>query len=702
MNLKKTIFLIQIYFALSYGHRLIAQVPVFEEVSSNCGISNVLEITDLYGNGAAAADFDKDGDIDFYLTTDKGIQDRLYSNDGEGNFTDIAIASGITETISNRAALWFDFNGDQLLDLVVAGENCVSLACENPIHLVLYQQTTDNEFVEVSTEMGLKIGSEYDHISPYAIGGLVAADFNQDEYLDLVLTVWGGGVKLFQNNGGESFTDITTLAGLEMEDKTPWQAMVHDFNQDGLMDIYCNVDFAANKLWINQGDVFEDQVEQYGLANAFNEMGMAMSDYDNDGDLDIYITNITRDFQGQAQYNLLLEQEQEDGKINFKETARSQGVSQSGWDWGTTFIDINNDGRQDLLTTNGWIHVLWGADTSRLWLNTLAGFVDVSDQCGFNDLLSATSLLGFDKDRDGDVDVLQTLKDNYFTNKPLLIYENQLEELPYASNYITVKPRMDGPNHFAIGAVVTMVSEEFLSSRLISAGCSFYGQEPAEAFFGLGAQEAVKEVIVKWPTHEVSVYQNLEINQSTTLAYEVISPPTKLASLRVDEQIELTWQDNSDNETGFILYRSEEPTFKESLEIALEENTNFYTDATAEVNTAYHYKIRAFNAKVLSDDSNLTNVPSNEEVISQEAQTLIYPNPLQNNSLNIKNNLAYVGPVHISIFDLYGREIWSDNTYKTNTIETFQYTLQMPGGMYLLGIQMGTYEYWQKLIMIDN
>ncbi|MEZ4852171.1 MAG: hypothetical protein R3B93_26895 [Bacteroidia bacterium] len=118
-----------------------------------------------------------------------------------------------------------------------------------------------------------------------------------------------------------------------------------------------------------------------------------------------------------------------------------------------------------------------------MWLNTQAGFVDMSDHCGFNDYYNATTVLGFDMDRDGDLDILQTLKENDSTQKPVLIYENKLEDLSHPGNYINIKPRMDGANHFAVGSMVTVVADELISSRLISvAGCSFMGRNLQKRF----------------------------------------------------------------------------------------------------------------------------------------------------------------------------------------------------------------------------
>ncbi len=710
MYRKSFILFFLCWLTLCHETFLVAQVPHFEEVSAERGIADVASITHLYGNGAAAADFDNDGDIDFYLTTDDGIPDRLYENDGTGHFTDVAQQKGILQTKNNRAALWFDYDGDGRLDLVVAGENCINLSCANPVRLALYRQLEDGNFVETTTEAGLVLGNAFDHVPFYAIGGFAAGDLNGDGQLDLLFMVWGGGIKLFQNNGnptgaGFSFTDKTEAAGLTLEHKTPWQAMLHDFNGDGWLDIYCNVDFAPNKLWINKGASaagdwrgFEDKTADYGLGNAFNEMGMTMADSDNDGDLDIYITNITRNYQGQDQYNLLYEQRLVNGQIKFKETARGQGVSQSGWDWGTTFADINNDGFQDLMTTNGLINYLWPADSSHLWLNTKAGFVDVSDQCGFNDKLNATTVLAFDMDGDGDQDILQTLKFSQFSHRPLRLLDNQLENAHNPGNFINLRPRMNGPNHFAIGSVVTVVADGLVSSRLLSAGCSFYGQEPAEAFFGLGKRDTVQEVMVKWPNGEVSIYPNPTINQTTILTYDFIRPPTNLTASIEDGQAKLTWQDNSADETAFVLYKSGTPDFAEGETIYLSENTTRYTDAVVPDNMPVYYRVRAFRPAVFSENSNTARIQPGGGTEAQARLNSVQPNPVANDILSIHSYAAYEGPIQFRLYDVSGSLVWSAETAKFTPFAKYDFTVHLPGGMYLLLVKMGGEEEWHKVV----
>lgn len=701
MKRKNIISLTFLLCSICSGAILVAQPTIFQESSLARGITDVADMTNMYGNGAAAADFDQDGDIDFYLTTDKQIPDRLYRNDGKGHFTDVAVASGIVETRANRAALWFDYNGDHLLDLAVVGENCVNWNCLNPIQLTLYQQLPDTTFRDVTAEVGLSIGTTFDSVTFHAIGGIAAGDINGDNYLDLLLTVWGGGIILFQNQGGESFSDVTLTAGLRLGKKTPWQPMFFDVNQDGLQDIYCNIDFVENRLWINRGGRFNEQAAQYGLNTAFSEMGMAISDMDNDGDLDIYMTNITTELQGELQHNVLFEQERVNGLIQFKETSIGQGVSQSGWDWGTTFLDMNNDGLQDLLATNGWWNGFeWDYDRSNAWLNTTAGFVNVSHAVGFNDTLDATALMAFDMDRDGDLDFIQTLKDNPFTQSPLHLYENQLEKRPQAGNFLTVKPRMQGPNHWAIGSVVTLLTDNLTTARLISAGCSFYSQEPAEAHFGLGKRESVQEVIVRWPAGQVSIYTDIPINQTIELSYDFIKAPAQLTASLLEEKVVLNWRDQADTETGYVVHKSKALNFRTYEVIRLDANSTTYTDEEIEPGNTYYYRVRARNEQVFSDNSNVAVIQfGNTEVQSDRIR--VFPNPLQNNSLKIDCFSPQRGTVLFEIFDLSGKRIWAESKSKSNDYELYSFPLSLSQGLYLLKMTGPAFNYKQKIIIGD-
>lgn len=519
---------------------LIAQQ--FTDVTAVSGIVSVDELPDLFGSGVSIADFDNDGDLDFFVGTEFGLTSHLYQNDGSGVFQNVAETLGINLTYRIRASLWFDYNNDELLDLVLLGD-CSSIgdSCTQKIEVFLYQQSSSGNFVEVLNS-GLDFGTRYDIsiISDALVGGMAAADINNDGWLDLAITVWGrefAGVKasLFLNNADGTFSDISETSSFGQTDVSRYQPIFHDFNDDGFQDVYVNVDFSENEFWLNNGDnTFQNIASSIGANSSFNEMGVTIGDYDNDGDFDVYSTNITRVENGISKHNILYKNNKiETGILGFTEIANNDqiNVGQSGWDWGTTFLDVNNDGFVDLATTNGW-NQLWGIDQSKFWLNVDGSFFnDVSDNVNFNDFENAASLCAFDMDRDGDLDLAQTIKISGNEKLPLRLLENNYETSTNSNNYIVVKPRMHNGNHFAIGAVVKIAyGNGKTGMRLITAGTSFYGQEPAEAFFGLADNLTVDEIRVEWPDNTVTLVQDIVANQVITVTNDnVLSPnDTKL------------------------------------------------------------------------------------------------------------------------------------------------------------------------------
>ena len=492
-----------------------AQVQ-FVEVSGDAGIGDYT-MHRGEGGGIAAADFDDDGDIDLFIPNGLQAPDQFYRNLGNGRFEEIAAQVGVASSGPGRSALWFDYDGDQLLDLLVA-DDCQHVQGSCSITLRLFKQVSEGQFVDKAEESDLSAFIRtHDHPSNSLFGGMAAGDLNNDGYLDFAIAVWRGESLLFLNNGDGTFSDISRNRGLERRGDRTFQNMMYDFNFDGWMDIYTSCDGCPNLLLINQMDnTFVDVAPEVGVDNPWAGMGTALGDYDNDGDIDIYVTNISRE----SGHNVLFRNDSSGQTLHFAEVAEESGVEDTGWGWGCSFLDANNDGLLDLAATNGSRFLDWRTDPSRFFLNQGGDpvtFSDVSDAVGFNDTFVAYALIALDYDRDGYLDLVQTTKRTGEDPSQLRLLKNHPGPEAGNNNFLVVKPRMNGLNHWAIGAVVRVRVGEVTLTRLITAGTSFLGQEPAEAHFGLGTATEVDQVVIEWPDGTESVFADIAANQVVIL-----------------------------------------------------------------------------------------------------------------------------------------------------------------------------------------
>ena len=335
--------------------------------------------TDPIGHtGVAAADVDGDGLDDLYIAAPTGLPNRLLLGLAGGGFRDVTAASGVDYLEETRAVLLLDLDGDGRRDLVAATSAGLMLAANT---------TKSGETPRFGPARRL-LGSTVAH-------SLSAADVDGDGDLDLYAGVfYGGGERgnagfpipipyhdadnggrnaLLRNEGGLRFEDATVALGLDVHNRRFTQASGFlDVDQDGDQDLYVANDHGRNAYYRNDGGHFEEIAESAGLEDMAAGMSVHFGDADGDGDFDLYVSNMYSSAGGRivpqhgfgtggaaaARADVLRHARGNSLFVagangSFDDASERAGAMVAGWAWGSRFVDLDADGRQDLLVANG-------------------------------------------------------------------------------------------------------------------------------------------------------------------------------------------------------------------------------------------------------------------------------------------------------------------------------------------------------------
>lgn len=564
--------------AANQSPRTAGTLPSFRDITdeaglayeTTCGDSLTESLIDVNGQGACFLDYDGDGLLDVYLANGSSRSldregnpphDYLLRNEGDGTFSDATTIAGLgDENWSSGCAVGdYDNDGDPDVYLTNYGPN------------KLYRNRAGS-FSEVSVEAGVA-GPEW--TPPKWSMGAAFADIDSDGDLDLYVANFtafdperfipaptvtspcqlkgvpiicapdffhGQQDLLYSNDGDGTFTDVSGVAGIQQGTPSHGFAVVFsDYDDDGDQDIYVANDVGPNFYYENIGDgSFADiSWESGGSVNEHGEpegsMGLTIGDYNNDARLDIFITNFVE------QSNTLYENE---GNNRFVDQTASLGLFSMGLNdsgWGTKFIDFDNDGWLDIFIANGHtderLERHFPNDTyaqpNYMLRNVKAErFVDVSNAVGLRKLQNKVGRGSAfaDFDNDGDVDVLVINKND----KPTFLRNDGGNLL----NWIAIRALGVDSNRDGIGAKMLVESGGLRRGFEVRASDSYLSSNDMRVHVGLGATMSAN-IEIRWPSGQRDRYEKVTANrfyvavEGQSLDVDPLAPPFKQPQPRI-------------------------------------------------------------------------------------------------------------------------------------------------------------------------
>jgi hypothetical protein len=489
----------------------------FTEVSSAAGINyshgyaipNSGSSHDRRTNsgGVAAGDFDGDGWTDLYVIRGTIGPNLLYRNTGNGRFEEVGAQAGVDLTGQDNAAATFaDYDGDGWLDLIVTGINGTQVT--------LFRNRGDGTFQDVTGSSGIT-----DMPISY---GATFADYDKDGDLDLWINHWLFTTNqgyLWQNNGDGTFRDVSAEAGIPDGTMADFTTNFADINNDDWLDLLVSADYESSQVFLNNQDGTFKLVTTPVISDE-NGMGGAVGDYDNDGDLDWFVSSVY-DYRTFEEYPWGITGNRfykNDGQGNFSDVTDETGTRIGHWGWGSCFADFNNDAWLDLFHVNGFSGggdasvAPFVQDPAQLFISDQQGsFLERGIELGMNDIGQGRGIVCFDYDRDGDIDVF--IANN---RQPPALYRNDGGN---NQNYLHIQLQGEDANSEAVGARIYVTINGLTQMRELRNGSNFLSQNPVEAYFGLGTARKVDLVRVVWPSGVEKTLEAIDANQLLTITH---------------------------------------------------------------------------------------------------------------------------------------------------------------------------------------
>ncbi len=585
-----SLFFIILLFSCNNSSNKNSLFELLDNQSTGINIINEIETTrDLHvfryrnfynGGGVSIGDVNNDGLADVYLTINRG-PNKLYLNKGDFKFEDITESAGVAGTKQwSTGVVMVDINSDGFLDIYVCNAGIVSGDEQDN---ELFINNGDGTFTEEAESYNLADSGITTHAAffDYDLDGdldvyilnnsfipITSLNYNDKRGLrdinwDVPSYLKGGGDKLLRNDNN-FFTDVSEESGI-------YGSLIGfglgvtlgDVDKDGYVDIYVSNDFyERDYLYMNQGDgTFNEEVQEMVSHLSHSSMGADMADLNNDGYVEIYVTDMlpegdqrlkeTTLFESFDTYRLKLGKEfyhqfmQNTLQFNnegnsFSEISCFAGVEATDWSWGALLFDMDNDGYKDIFVCNGIYHELTNQDFMNFFANdviqkmVLTGkkeevenivkqmpsrpipnyafqnnknlkFTNQTTNWGFEKPTFSNGAAYGDLDNDGDLDLVINN-----VNEPIMVYKNKSSER--GGNYVKIRLEGDEENINAIGAKVSVYySNKHIYNELIPTK-GFQSSVEYTLTVGLGDAEIVDSIEVVWPDQSRTLTYSPSIN----------------------------------------------------------------------------------------------------------------------------------------------------------------------------------------------
>ncbi|MEY5130647.1 MAG: hypothetical protein RL734_714 [Bacteroidota bacterium] len=492
----------------------------FEEAPASAGVSD----SSGFGFGATMVDIDADGDLDIYVTKYNKEPNKLFVNDGKGNFVDKAKEYGLDRAANGIQSTFFDYDLDGDLDVLIMN---------NGIH---------------------KFGHRHVGVTP----------------------------SMMRNNGDGTFSDVSAMCGIDHK-AFGLSATASDVNNDGWPDVFIANDFEEKDyLYINQQNgTFKRQTKDSIPHTVTFGMGNDVSDFNNDGWNDMIVVDMlpekherlntqflnfstfSNTFDSSQFVQNVLQLNRRNGR--FSDVAQLSGVEATEWSWSSFFADLDNDGWKDIFIANGLKHDIMDQDFTKYGIthdemkrigmvkqpeekdstqekgniveysthfdvgkvvrminrtkipnylfknNGDLTFRKVSDDWGMDVYFNTCGAAYADLDNDGDLEIVINNIDS-----AAMVYKNMSREMQLG-NYLSFRCKGNTANTYGLGATIKIRIGDSIQSFEINATRGLASSVAPYAHFGLGKATKVDEVIVTWPGGAVEVLKNVKANQMITL-----------------------------------------------------------------------------------------------------------------------------------------------------------------------------------------